>query len=414
MVNAMMANLSDQQLLQLIDNGESDRIEFKEALAGGAADSIREAICAFANDLPGYGEPGVVFVGVRDRDRAIVGTAVTDQMLRQLADMKTEGNILPPPSIAVAKRTLRDKDVAVVVVTPSDSPPVRYQGRILIRTGPRRDIATAQEERTLNERRRRGDRIFDLQPVPTAGLSDLNLAQFQHEYLPQAFADDVLAADDRSLAERLAAVKMIASAEDQTPTVLGLLVLGKNPQDFVPGAYLQFLRIDGTELADDIIDNDELRGSIPDVLRGIAAKLRAHNRSAVDIISAPVEQRNELYPMPAVLQIVYNAVMHRTYEATNSPVRVNWFNDRIEVISPGGPYGDINAANFGRPGLTDYRNPNLADAMKSLGFVQRFGAGIPIARRLLQEAGHPEPEFNVPGTFVIAVIRAKSAPAGAQ
>ena len=410
----MMANLSDQELLQLVDDGETDRVEFKETLAGSAARDISEAVCAFANDLPGYGEPGVVFVGVRDGDRAVVGAAVTDEMLRQLADLKTAGNILPPPSIAVDKRTLRGKDVAVVVVAPSDSPPVRCRGRILIRIGPRRGIATAQDERMLNERRRYGERPFDLQAVPTAGLRDLNLVQFEQEYLPQAFSDEALAANDRSLVERLAAVKMIADADDPTPTVLGLLVLGKNPQDFVPGAYLQFLRVDGTELADDIIDADELRGSIPDVLRGVAEKLRAHNRSAVDIISAPVEQRSELYPMPAILQIVYNAVMHRTYEASNSPVRVNWFNDRIEIISPGGPYGDINAANFGRPGLTDYRNPNLADAMKSLGFVQRFGAGIPIARRLLQEAGHPEPEFIVPGTFVIAVIRAKSAPAGAQ
>ena len=49
--------------------------------------------------------------------------------------------------------------------------------------------------------------------------------------------------------------------------------------------------------------------------------------------------------------------MHRTYEATNMPIRVYWFNDRIEVISPGGAFGVVTAANFGQPGLTDYRNP---------------------------------------------------------
>ena len=410
----MMANLSDQELLQLVDDGETDRVEFKETLAGSAARDISEAVCAFANDLPGYGEPGVVFVGVRDGDRAVVGAAVTDEMLRQLADLKTAGNILPPPSIAVDKRTLRGKDVAVVVVAPSDSPPVRCRGRILIRIGPRRGIATAQEERTLNERRRYGDRPFDLQPVPTAGLRDLNLVQFEQEYLPQAFSDEALAANDRSLVERLAAVKMIADADDPTPTVLGLLVLGKNPQDFVPGAYLQFLRINGTELADDITDNDELRGSIPNVLRRVAEKLRAHNRIAVDIESAPVEMQSALYPFQAIEQIVYNAIMHRTYEVTNSPVRAYWFNDRIEVISPGGPYGDINAANFGQPGLTAYRNPNLADAMRSMGFVQRFGAGIPIAQRRLRDAGHPDPEFELPDNFVRAVIRTKPTLAGTQ
>ena len=74
---------------------------------------------------------------------------------------------------------------------------------------------------------------------------------------------------------------MIAGADDPTPTVLGLLVLGKNPQDFLPGAYVQFLRIDGTELADDVIDNEEIRGSIPNLLRGIYRKVaRAQSNSS--------------------------------------------------------------------------------------------------------------------------------------
>ena len=405
MVNQAMANLSDDQLLWLIDYGEADRVEFKETLSGSAPNAIREAICAFANDLPGYGLPGVAFVGVGDSDRAIVGVDVTDELLRQLADMKTDGNTLPPPSITVAKRTLRGKDVAVVTVAPSDSPPVRYRGRIHIRIGSRRAIATAQDERILNERRRYGDRPFDLQPIPTTGLRDLNLSRFEYEYLPQAFSEDVLAANDRTLAERLAATRMIASADDPVATVLGVLVLGKSPQDFLPGAHVQFLRIDGVELSDDIVDNETIAGGVPDLLRRLDEKLRGHNRSAVDIISYQTEQRTELYPVAAIQQIVRNAVMHRTYESTNSPVRVNWFNDRIEVISPGGPYGAVRAENFGEPGLTDYRNPNLADAMKTLDFVQRFGVGIVIAKRLLNDAWHPEPEFRIHDTFVSVIIR---------
>ena len=98
--------------------------------------------------------------------------------------------------------------------------------------------------------------------------------------------------------------------------------------------------------------------------------------------------------------------MHRTYEATHAPIRVSWFNDRIEVLSPGGAYGVVTAANFGQPGLTDYRNPNLAEAMKNLGYVQRFGVGIPTARRLLKTAGHPEPEFQINDINVLVTIRA--------
>ena len=399
-----MPDFTDEELLQIIEDGEADRVEFKESLSGSAAERIREAICALANDLPRHEKPGFVFVGVRD-DKTIAGLSVTDQLLQQLADMKTDGNIVPPPSLNVEKRTLQGKEIAVVTVQPSNSPPVRYKGAIYIRIGPRRGIATAQDERTLNEKRRYGDIPFDLHPIPTSGVSDLNLAQFRNEYLPQAFSDETLAANERSLNEQLAVTKMIGAADQPTSTVLGILTIGKNPQDFLPGAYVQFLRIDGSELTDDILDGEEIRGAIPDLLRRVDDKLTAHNRTAVNFTTNVVEQRTELYPIPALQQITRNAVMHRTYEATNAPIRVSWFNDRIEVLSPGGAFGTVNAENFGRPGFTDYRNPNLAEAMKTLGYVQRFGVGIPTARRLLKGAGHPEPEFELNHNYVLATIK---------
>ena len=400
-----MPDFSDAELLQVISEGETDRVEFKESLSGSAAERIREAICAFANDLPGHGAPGFVFVGVKD-DGTIAGISATDRLLQQLADMKTDGNILPPPTLIVGKRLLQGKEIALVIVEPSNSPPVRCKGSICIRIGPRRGIASAQDERILSEKRRYGDRPFDIAPIPIAGLSDLNLTQFENEYLPAAFSDEILAANDRSLREQLSATKMIESAQRSIATVLGLLAIGKNPQDFLPGAYAQFLRIGGYELADDILDSEDIGGAVPDLLRRLDEKLRAHNRTGVDITAGDTDLRTALYPMEALQQITRNAIMHRTYEATNAPVRVNWFSDRIEVISPGGAFGTVAVDNFGQPGLTDYRNPNLADAMKTLGYVQRFGVGIDIARRHLAQSGHPPPEFDVSGNHVRVVIYA--------
>ena len=403
-----MPSFTEAELLQIIATGEADCVEFKESLAGDAPTRIREAICAFANDLAGHEKPGLVFVGVKD-DGTIGHLAVTDRLLQQLADMKTDGNIVPPPSLTVAKHTLQGKEVAVVAVQPSNSPPVRFKGAIHVRIGPRRSIATAQDERILNEKRRYGDRPFDLQPIPTAGLSDLNLIQFEHEYLTAAFSDEILAANDRSLHEQLAATKMIVAADQPTATVLGILAIGKNPQDFLPGAYVQFLRINGNEYADEIIDAQEIRGAIPELLRQLEEKLTAHNRIAVDVTTSYLEQRTELYPMEALHQITRNAVMHRTYEGTNAPVHVYWFNDRIEVLSTGGAFGSVTIESFGEPGLVDYRNPNLADAMKTLGFVQRFGLGIPIAKQQLAAAGHPEPEFEISDNFVRVTVKARGA-----
>jgi len=316
-----MTPYSDLELERMLSDVESDLTERKESFAGDAPTKPREAVCAFANDLPNHGRPGVLFVGAQD-DGSPGGPAVTDPLLRDLADMKTDGNILPPPTLTVGKRVLRGAEMAIVTVWPSDSPPVRYKGRVYIRIGPRRGIASLQDERILNEKRRHGDRPFDVQPLRSAVLSDLDRRRFEDEYLPAAFAMDVLAANDRTYEQRLAATKMVASADEPTPTVLGVLVLSPRTRDFLPGAYIQFLRLAGQGLAAPIADEQLIDGTVSDVLRRIDEKLSAHNRTAVDIVSSNREQRTPTYPIPALQQIVRNAVMHRTYEATNAPVRV--------------------------------------------------------------------------------------------
>ena len=400
-----MTTLENEDLVRLLGQRESDRVEFKEVLSGSTSGDIREAICAFANDLPDHRQPGVAFVGVRDNG-SVAGLTVTDELLRQLADMKTDGNIVPLPSMTVEKRSLPGGDVAVVIVQPSDSPPVRCRGRVHIRIGPRRGIATTQDERILNEKRRYGDIPFDIYPVPSATLPDLDLLQFEREYLVQAFAPDILESNDRNIEEKLAATKMVASIDDTTPTILGLLVIGKNPQDFLPGAYVQFLRLAGPEVTDPVLDEEAISGTISDILQRLDEKLKSHNRTAVDIISASVERKNSTYPIAAVQQIARNAVMHRSYEGNYAPVRVYWYDDRIEIMSPGGVFGTVTADNFGQPGVTAYRNPNLAESMRNLGFVQRYGVGISLARRLLYEAGHPDMAFDADLNNVLVTISA--------
>ena len=142
------------------------------------------------------------------------------------------------------------------------------------------------------------------------------------------------------------------------------------------------------------------------MLRGIEEKLRAHDRRKVDLVSQDLEVRTEDFPLAALQQLVRNAVMHRSYEATNAPVRVTWFDDRIEIQNSGGSFGAVTRENFGNPGIIDYRNPNLAEAMKALGFVQRFGVGIQTAQRSLRDSGCPEAEFEVQPTHILATVRA--------
>jgi ATP-dependent DNA helicase RecG len=398
-----MPAVSDAELERLLSDHESDRVERKESLKN-SADEVRQAICAFANDLPDRRQPGVVVIGLRDNGQPS-GLPITDELLRRLADMRGDGNILPVPELVVEKRHLRGVDLAVVTVMPSNSPPVSFKGIIWIRVGPRRARATQQEESRLAEKRRSGDVPFDLRAAPRATLADLNLLRFQQEYLPRAVDPEVLAANARTDIQRLLASKMLHSEEPATPTYLGLLLLCEHSRNFLPGAYIQFLRVAGRSLADPIIDERLIEGPLSEQIRKISDSLRAHLRTAIEITGGLQERRSSSYPEAALVQLVTNAVMHRTYEHTNTPVRITWYQDRIEIISPGGPYGRVTYENFGRPGYTDYRNPNIAEALKVLGFVQRFGAGIEIARAAMMTAGLPAPEFSVEQGFVAVVLR---------
>jgi predicted HTH transcriptional regulator len=78
---------------------------------------------------------------------------------------------------------------------------------------------------------------------------------------------------------------------------------------------------------------------------------------------------------------------------------------RVEIYSPGGPYGVVTVENFGQPGVTDYRNPILAEAMGGLGYVQKFGAGLPIARRTLETNGNPPAAFTPDPSYVGVIVR---------
>jgi len=183
-----------------------------------------------------------------------------------------------------------------------------------------------------------------------------------------------------------------------------LLACGRDPLSRLPGAYVQFLRFDGLKLTDPIKDQKRVDGRLEELLIRLEDLLRINVSVRTEFAATTREIRRPDYPLAALQQLVRNAVMHRSYEQTNAPVRVYWYSDRIEIQSPGGLYGKVTPDNF-RSGVTDYRNPLIAEAMHHLGFAQRFGIGIRLATEALESNGNPPPEFHLSATHVGAVLR---------
>lgn len=128
--------MTEEELHNLISCDESYRIE--RTVSTSNMDKFQEAICAFANDLPGKRKKGYLLIGVTD-DGQICGLTVDDALTKRISGIRSDGNILPLPVMNTEKVSTKDGDVLVVEVTPSFDTPVRYRGRTFVRIGPRRE-----------------------------------------------------------------------------------------------------------------------------------------------------------------------------------------------------------------------------------------------------------------------------------
>lgn len=393
--------MNEQELRELIASHEADRVEF--TISTNDTTKFSEAVCSFANDLPNYGRPGFLIIGV-ENSGTIAGVSVTDELLRNLAALRADGNIQPLPDIAVEKITTTNGDVAVVTVQPSPLPPVRYRGRICVRIGPRRGYATEQEERRLIERRVSHARTFDAQPALGSTLADVALPLFLIEYRGQAVAADVIEENNRPVEQQLASLRFF-DLRLQCATNAGILLFGLDVRQWLPGAYVQFLRYDGDTLAAPILNDRELYGDLLTVLRELDALIDAQLSQVPVPATTLREQTVEAYPRIAVRELLMNAVMHRDYAST-APLRITWLSDRVEIQSPGSLYGEASPSNF--PRQTSYRNPVIAEAMKALGYVNRYGRGVIRAQKALQDNGSPLAEFQFDAGYVLATIRRRT------
>ncbi len=393
--------LTKEHLQALMADIESDRVE--RTISTTDTDKFCEAICAFANDVPNCRQPGYLLVGVTPEGHPS-GLVVSDQLLQNLASHRSNGHILPIPAMNVQKHVLPGGDVAVVEVQPADMPPVRYKGRVHIRVGPRRGFASEQEERLLSEKRTARMRTFDAQPCRGCALEDLVMDLFLVTYRTAAIDRAVIEENNRDVKEQLASLRFYDLGAD-CPTHAGVLLFAKDPLRWVPGAYVQFVRWAGTTMSDEPRDAKRFTGDLLTVLRELQGFLSLPIQT-YPVAESPLRERAETdYPPVAIRELLWNAVMHRSYES-NAPVRFYWYDDRVEIQNPGGLYGMASAENF--PRQTDYRNPVIAEAMSTLGYVNAYGRGVVRSQDALRKNGSPPAEFitDEPTQF-LATIRRK-------
>lgn len=388
--------LTHEQLQALIQNVESDLIERTESVTN--KDKFAQAICAFSNDMPAHNQPGYLIIGAKDNG-VLSGLKVTDDLLQNLSAIRSDGNIQPLPRMNVSRIQFNGEgEIAIVEVFPADMPPVRYKGQVWIRVGPRRAIATEYEERILTEKRASKIKHFDGRACLDSNLNDLIIDSFRNNYLPNAVSREIIEQNHRELDKQLASLRFY-DLKQHCPTNAGILLFGKEPRYWLPGAYIQFLQINGKQLSDDVINEKQITGDLLTILRELDLLIKTLIREYPVKETSLREKMVMDYPEKAIRELLMNAIMHRDYEST-APVKFYWFENRIEIQSPGGLYGEARE-DFHK--FTAYRNPIIAEAMKALGYVNRYGRGILSAQEALQKNGSPPPLFDAEYSNVFSV-----------
>ena len=394
-----------EQIRKMLLDLESDRIE--RTISTTNTDKFGKAICAFANDLPCNNKPGYLIIGAEDNG-AVHPITVTDKLLRDIAAIRADGNIQPQPSMNVQKVSLSEGDIIVVEVQPASFPPVKYKGKIYIRVGPRKGVASLEDEHQLYEKRASHITTFDAMPCIGCSIEDLDTSLFKQQYLPKAYPEDVLKEDDRSVEAQMQSLGFF-DMRYSCPTYAGIIFFGKNVERHLPGAYIQYVRFGGTSRSAEVRSEYKFFGSLCKMLSQLDTFVDTTivNRRPIPVSTLREETIID-YPHWAMRELLMNAVCHRDYEG-NGPIQFYQYDNRIEIINPGGLYGKATKENF--PTVNDYRNPIIAEGMKVLGFVNRFSRGVFRVEEELKENGNGTPNFqlNLGTAFLVSVALSESA-----
>jgi ATP-dependent DNA helicase RecG len=394
--------LTDDQIRTLLGDIENERVE--RTISTTHTDKFARAVCAFANDLPNKKQPGYLLIGAND-DGSLSGLKVTDELLRNLAGLRSDGNILPQLALMVEKVSFPEGDIAMVEVQPSKNTPVKYKGVTYIRIGARRGEANEEEKRILREKSEINTQTFDTTPCLHTSTGDLDLDLFKKEYLPKVVDADVLKGDKRNIKQQLASLRLFDTVHD-CPTVAGILLIGKAPKYVLFGAYIQYVKFAGENRASKVLNEQQFSGNLINMLRELDSFVKYTIQTKRPVLVTALREEMRLnYPYEAIRELAMNAVMHRNYQ-TNAPAKFYEYKDRIEIDNPGNLYGKARPDNF--PNENDYRNPVIAEAMKALGYVNRFSRGVNMVQEMLKDNrnGLAIFNFNDITTFKVTVMNA--------
>lgn len=365
-------------------------------LANIAPDALAEYLVAFANT-----DGGTLLIGMDEKGRAINGVYAEEIE----GVVRAAERMCRPPVVITWEHVEAQGGVAFAIHVPR-SPELHSldDGRVLIRLGSETRPLGGEEIKQLAATKSAGD--FEAEPIPGAKRHDLDedmIAEYV-EKRQQRQRRAITETPDELLHE------IGALTEDGRPTHSGILLFGRNPQQFLTQAGLVFVRFPGTEPRGEGGEagygrRDEFSGPLARVIEGAWQVI--WSEMAVGAVVTGLERQDITeYPAFAVREALVNSVCHRDYRLRGRRIEVRMYADRLEVISPGGLPGFITVDNLVEEHFS--RNPRLVNGLFQWGYIEELGLGIDRMIEEMVSQGHPPPRFKAqPYSFTVTLYNAR-------
>jgi len=353
------------ELKERIAQWEDLHTDFKERFDSNR-ELAKDLVC-FANT-----DGGQLIFGIA-KDRSIVGVDDPDWLFSKVDDIAFQ-HCEPPLTVVQEQLDVDGKKVVIVNIPKGDQRPYRTNaGQYYVRTTS--GCRQASREELLRLFQATESLYYDETPLPRLTLSDLDLSAFE-SFLEETGQTD-LAVDP----ERLLRNWRLLSGEH--PTLAGIILFGRKPQQHLPFAQINAARIPGIDVSIEPSDMKEITGRLLDIIDQVQRFLRLHLPIPHKIKGFSPEAKPEL-PEEALREALINAVAHRDY-TVHGPIRLFILDDRIEIHTPGKAPNTVDAEAM-RAGIHVVRNPHIYGRLSDAGLVTRAGSGIRRMIRLIKEA----------------------------
>ena len=395
-------------VLRRIEAGEDRTTEFKREF-GNDLSAVGKAICAFAN-----GEGGLIVLGIDDAG-SIVGLNADPHEVHERLTVFLQTGCSAPVGAHYGRHEVANGWVHWIEVPRIRGPePLRYRGRFYVRRERSSvELSPAERQELFNAF---GFVFTEEQTVRWANAGDIDVSAFR-SFL-QAQGLEMQEEPQPSPQDDLRNAGVLAEADETLyPTLYGLMVFGKTPQRHrqMSNFSIRCSAYAGRDAGTDVILADERGGRIEDQVRGALTWVASFGRTEI-YRGLFREDRPLLVPEPVIREALVNAVVHRDYAITGSPVLLEVFDDRVSVTSPGALPNHMTVESVRAGSRPRSRNESMAHAMVVARLMERRGRGWPMMSREMQAFNGTEPELanDEGGKFVRVTFRLKPEPAGEE